>query len=194
MNKYLKVYKLVEESYKKSESPFAQWMWQNHVPVVTQYAKKLSKKLKANLDLAIAGALLHDFGDAFIHRHSNNHANVSKTESTKILKHAGYSDKEITEVLESIIAPHSCKDGFLPKTLEGKVLATADALAHLNTDFYIQFSWMHLPENKTYDEFLEWVVNKLDRDFNEKIFFEEVKTDVKSRYQALKEVFVKKEL
>ncbi len=54
--------------------------------------------------------------------------------------------------------------------------------------------WMiknHLPENKNYNEYLEWVKEKLERDFHDKIFFEEVKKDVRDRYEALKEVFLR---
>lgn len=189
MTKYQTVHKLVEESYKKSELSFAQWMWHNHVPVVAQNAEELSLRFGANLDIAVSGALLHDFGDAFVHRHSDEHEEISKIKATEILKQSGYSDEEITEVIESVIAPHSCKDGFLPETLEGKVLATADALAHLTTDFYVQFAWMHLPENKNYDEFIAWVQEKLDRDFHKKVFFNEVKSEVRTRYEALREIF-----
>lgn len=68
-------------------------------------------------------------------------------------------------------------------------MATGDALAHLTTDFYIQFCWKHLPEGKSYPEFLEWVAEKLDRDFNSKIFFDEVKEEARKRYEALRAVF-----
>jgi len=194
MNKHQKLYRLVEESYAQSQQPFAQWMWKNHVPIVTQHAERLSKKYGANLDLSIAGALLHDFGDVFVHRHSTKHEEVSKAESVKLLKQSDYSDNEIHEVLEKVIAPHSCKEGLLPTTLEGKVLATADALAHLTTDFYLQFSWMHLPEGKTYDEFISWVVGKIDRDFNDKIFFSEIRAVAKHQYRSLLEVFSNNQL
>lgn len=69
------------------------------------------------------------------------------------------------------------------------MLATADALAHLSTDFYIQFAWMHVPENKNYQEFVQWVNEKIERDFNSKIFFDEVKVSIEPRYNALKKIF-----
>ncbi|MDA1079196.1 MAG: hypothetical protein O2840_00695 [bacterium] len=103
-----------------------------------------------------------------------------------------YSDDEITRVLEEVILPHSCKEGTLPQSLEGQILATADAIVHLSTDFYLQFAWMHLPEGKNYAEFLLWVQEKLDRDFKTKIFFDEVREEYRHKYDALKQVFVKK--
>jgi len=193
MNKYQKVEQLVENAYLNSDDSFAQWMWENHVPVVAKKTKELSSKYNANLDLAVAGALLHDFGDAFANRFDSNHESVSESEARKVMLKAGYSENEIKEILQDVIAPHSCKKGDeLPKTKEAKILATADALAHLTTDFYIQFTWKHIPEGKTYEEFLTWATEKLDRDFNRKIFFDEIKDEVRYRYEALSELFVKK--
>ena len=190
MKKHQKVAELVAQAYESSQESFAQWMWANHVPVVAKKTEELAQKFGADEDLAVAGAWLHDFGDAFVHRHSDQHEEISENKAIEVLKQSGYSEQEINKILEEIIAPHSCRDGFLPEIIEGKVLATADALAHLTTDFYIQFTWMHLPENKTYDEFVEWVTEKLDRDFNSKIFFDQIKEEVRSKYEALVLVFI----
>ncbi len=189
MNRHQKVFHLVELAYTKCPEYFGKWMWKNHVPIVARKAELLAQKYEADVDLAVAGALLHDFGDAFVYRFHSDHEKISKAKAIEALKKAEYSQEEVVEILEKIIAPHSCRDGFLPETLEAKVLATADAVAHLTTDFYLQFTWMHLPEGKTYSEFLEWVAEKLERDFNKKIFFEEVKDEVSDRYLALLEVF-----
>lgn len=189
MQKFQKVGHLVSTFYSKSNESFPQWMWKNHIPFVVKFAEELADKYQANSDLAVAGAYLHDFGDAFVHRHAGEHAQISEQESKKVLQEAGYTQEETRVLLEEIVAPHSCKAGQLPTTIEGKVLATADALAHLTTDFYLQFALMHLPENKTYPEFKAWVNEKLDRDFKVKIFFEDVRSQITPRYDALKEVF-----
>jgi HD superfamily phosphodiesterase len=189
--KHSKVLELVKKAYESTEEDFGKWMWKNHVPFVAKKTLELSKIYQANEDIAVAGALLHDFGDVFMYRHADNHDEVSIVEAKKILKEAEYSEQEILKVLNDVIDPHSCRDENLPKTIEGKVMATADALAHLTTDFYIQFTWKHIPENKTYTEFLEWVKEKLERDFYKKIFFEDVREQYRYRYEALKEVFVK---
>lgn len=189
--KHHKVAQLAENAYSSSKEDFAQWIWENHVQFVARKAEELSKKFDANEDLAVAGAWLHDFGDAFAYRHSQEHEEVSKIEATKVLEASGYSSKEVQEILEVIIEPHSCRDGNVPQTKEGQILATADALAHLETDFYIQFTWMHLPKGKSYKEFIDWVNEKLDRDYTKKIFFEEIKDQTKDRYKILKEVFKK---
>lgn len=191
MIKHQKVFELVKQAYEASEEEFGQWMWKNHVPFVAKKTEELSKKYGANANIAVAGALLHDYGDAFMYRHAENHEEVSEKKAKYVLHQAGYTTDETEEIMTQVIEPHSCRGDIVPTTIEGKVMATADALAHLSTDFYVQFTWMHIPENKTYEEFLEWVTEKLERDFYKKIFFEEVKEKYRYRYEALKEVFVK---
>ncbi len=189
MSNLNKLSDLVIKSYRNSGQEFAQWMLKNHLLLVSEKTEVLCDRFGANKNIAVAGAWLHDFGDAFVHRHDKDHANISTTEGIKLLKQSGYSQEEIKLVMEEVIAYHSCKNGNLPTTLEGKVMASADALAHLSSDFYLQFAWMHLPENKSFEEYKNWVKEKIYRDFADKIFFEEVKDEIKDRYLALKEIF-----
>ena len=192
MSKHQKVAQLVQEAYESTSEDFANWMWSNHVPLVAQKTKELAKRFNANEDIAVAGAWLHDFGDVFVNRFDSKHQETTVAKSIEILKIAEYSDDEIEQVLNQVIEPHSCREGNLPTMIEGKVMATADALAHLTSDFYVQCAWKHIPEGKSYPEFVEWVAEKLERDFNSKIFFVEVKEEVRYRYDALKQVFLSK--
>lgn len=188
--RYLKVGEMVQVAYTSSKDDFAQWIWANHLPIVANIANKLSQKYDANSDIVVSAAWLHDFGDAFTNRHADNHEGLSKNEAIKVLQKCEYTAKEIAYIVDEVIAPHSCKEGYLPETVEGKILATADSLAHFSTDFYVQFAWKHLPENKSYQEYLEWVAEKLERDFHIKIFFEEERKAIQYKYESLKEVFV----
>ena len=88
-----------------------------------------------------------------------------------------------------IITPHSCQE-IKPATTEGKILATADAMAHLTTDFYLHFCWTHEVE-PDFDEYKKWVLKKIERDFNDKIFFEEERQLVKESYESIKLLFSK---
>lgn len=189
--KHEQVADLVRQAYEESSQDFAHWVWKNHLPFVAEKAKELSKQFGANEDLAVAGAWLHDFGDAFVDRHDPSHGETTEREVIRVMHDAGYDEDEITTVIEQVLKPHSCRDGNLPETMEGKVMATADALAHLSTDFYLQFAWMHLPTDKTFVEFLDWVNEKIERDFHKKIFFDEVREQVRERYQSLQNVFQK---
>lgn len=188
--RYQKLSTSVASAYAQSDRKFGQWAWRNHVQVVAQNAEELSARFKANTDLAVAGALLHDFGDAFVERVDPTHAAITEQQGTDLLKISDYSPEEIVEIFQVIIPPHSCRDGEQPTTLEGKVLATADALAHLNTDFYLQFAWMNLPEvAHSFQEYQAWVQAKIERDFHHKIQFVEIKQETEARYIALRSVY-----
>lgn len=91
--KHQKLKKLVEQTYLNSPHDFSHWMWVNHVPLVADKALDLAYKLAADVDIAVAGALLHDFGDAFIHRFDKSHEMVSDKESSRAMKQAGYTDE-----------------------------------------------------------------------------------------------------
>ena len=190
MNKHERVAQLVQQAYASSTDALAHWMWDNHVQMVAQKAEELSRQHNANIDLAVAGAWLHDFGDAFVNRHDKQFEAISEKKSRALLKESEYTPDEIEEVMNAVIKPHECREDCLPLTLEGKILTTADAYAHFMTSFYTEFCWMHIPENKTYPEFIDWVTEKFERDLHTKIFFEDVREQVMPRYGALKEVFV----
>lgn len=182
------VEEIVTQVYKTSDLDWAHWIWSAHVPVVAHNAQKLCQRFGGKPEFAVAGAWLHDIGDTKVSRFADDHEETSDVISRDILTEAGYSKEDIAMIIKEVIAPHSC-DEIMPTSLEGKILATADALAHLQTDFYLQVCWKHIPEGKTYEEFLTWVQAKLDRDYYKKIFFPEIQEEVKIRYEALKLIF-----
>ena len=77
----------------------------------------------------------------------------------------------------------------MPTTLEGKVMATADGLAHFLTDFYPLFCWRHYGPQDDYAVFKAWMLGKMEKDFTKKLFFDDVKQQVLPRYEALKLIF-----
>lgn len=77
--------------------------------------------------------------------------------------------------MEHIILTHSCNKD-IPDTLEGKILASADAMSHYSSDFYLQIA---VTGKRNLKDFKKWTLEKLDRDFNKKIFFDFAKDEVK---------------
>lgn len=113
----------------------------------------------------------------------------SLDKTKEIMKEHGYSEKEIKSVIDAIIL-HSCYNDP-PPTKEGKVMATADALAHLMTNFYLElaFNKQWFFGDKSLDQYKAWGLKKIERDFNKKIFFEEYKNLARKRYETFKEIF-----
>lgn len=186
-------YTLVNELYLSSSRDMGKWMWQNHVQWVANKAVELAKKYNADQDKVYAGALLHDIGDIWLERDEEGFEEKCDKTGREILKKVGFSEADVDEILINIIEPHSCYPNNLPQTVEGKCLASADAMFHLVTDFFPQFSWKHLPGSMDYNGWIAWVTEKIERDFNNKIFFDIEKKEVEPYYQALKRVYVSSE-
>ncbi len=175
--------------YNNSRRRIAHWLWENHVTVVTKNAFLLAEKYKANVDYCVAGALLHDFADVWLERMDMYFESKSKSKAELTLKKVGYGPEDISIIVIQVIKPHSCYPGHFPELLEGKILATADALAHLRTDFYPSFKRMGLPETVQPTQFNEWARTKLERDFNSKIFFDDERKVARGDYEKLKKEF-----
>ena len=189
MEKHKIVLNEVGELYATAITSMGQWMWHNHTQWVADKAKELAEKYGANAEKTYCAALLHDLGDSKYERGHANFDTWSWTTGKAILKKAGFRKAERDEILEAI-RTHSCHPGHLPMTTEGKVLATADGMWHLQTSFFPVICYMNRPDNThTYEEWQKWFSGKIERDFNTKIFFEDEKEEVRKDYEALTRVF-----
>jgi putative nucleotidyltransferase with HDIG domain len=164
------------------------WAYPNHVLVVANLTEKIAKTQGANIELAVAGALLHDIADAVMARVTPDHEAKSLAMANGLLQESGFSEDDTSFVVNEIIRPHSCK-GLMPTELEGKVMATADGAAHFLTDFYPLFCWRHYGPRDDYEVFKDWMLRKMEKDFTKKLFFDDVKQEVLPHYEALKLVF-----
>lgn len=170
------------------------WMWRNHTQWVADKAKLLAEEYGADTEKVYCAALLHDLGDSCYERGHERFEAWSKEKSEEILRKADFFATEIAEILEAI-RTHSCRPGNLPATLEGKVLATADGMWHIQTNFFPVICYMNRPETtSTFEEWQNWFNGKIERDFGPKIFFDDEKAELEEDYRALKRVFGKKAL
>ena len=175
--------------YALATTSMGNWMWRNHTQWVASKAKKLAQKYGADPKKAYCAALLHDLGDSKYERGHANFDTWTWETGKDILKKAGFKKRERDEILEAT-RTHACHPGHLPTALEGKVLATADAMWHLQTNFFAVICYMNRPDTtRSYEEWQEWFAGKIDRDFGPKIFFDDERAEVKDDYEALVRVF-----
>lgn len=168
------------------------WMWRNHTQWVAGKAKTLAEKYGANAEKAYCAALLHDLGDSTYERDHASFDSWTWLKSKEILKKAGFAHPERKAIMEAV-RTHSCHPGHLPTTLEGRILATADGMWHIQTNFFAVICYMNRPDTaKTYAEWQKWFTHKTERDFTIKICFEDEKAEVQEDYQSLMRVFGKK--
>jgi len=155
--------------------------WVIHLKPVISISKELAKKYNADLEIVWLSAIFHDIARL---DDLEPHDKISSEKAYNMLLGKGFS-KQIVEEVKNTILTHRCKK-YKPETLEQKILATADAMNHLNSPFYFWFIWI---SRKSFKEQLENGLKKLERDYNEKIFFEEEKESVKKEYEILKNWF-----
>lgn len=164
-----KVKSLYEEK-DPNRADWADWMFDNHVLIVANYATELAKQYGANEELSRTAALLHDIADAKMKRENEDHEKTSLQMARELMKEFEYAENEIKLVVDDAIRYHSCNGSEHPDSLEGKILSTADALAHLKTDFYIFAAWA-IGRDMTIKILKQWVLDKIERDLHKKNFF-----------------------
>ena len=191
MNRLQQLEKKVKELYQEknpNRAKWADWLADNHVFVVANNASELAKKYGANEELSRTAALLHDIADTRMKRDDKKHEEVSLQIARELMTEFGYSEPEIELVVYDAIRYHSCYGNEHSESLEGKILSTADSLAHLKTDFYVFAAWA-IGRTMTLKKLKEWILEKIDRDLNNKIFFEEVRKEALPDYKLIRELF-----
>lgn len=160
---------------------FFKEFWEIHVKQVIEFSKQMAVKYGADLEIVWLAAMLHDIARL---EDIEPHDEYGSKKAYMMLIEKGF-DYALAEKVKDAILTHRCKK-HAPETLEQKIIATADAMAHFIPPFYF---WIGKYSNKGFGEVLEWNRDKLKRDFNEKIFFEDEKVLVSAQYEALKSWF-----
>ena len=184
-NKIQIIKNLIKQECKKNN---LEWFYDIHLLAVEKFSNKLLKKLpKANREIVFLGVWLHDLHR--IKKLKGDHAKVGAREAEKLLIKHKYNT-EIIEHVKHLILAHRCKmGGVMPKTLEAKILSSADAMSHYVNDLYILIATLG---ERNVSEFKKWALEKLERDYTRKIQFDFARKMIKDRHDALKYIFTMK--
>lgn len=167
---------------------WADWIFKNHVIPVGDASRLVAERFGGNPELAETTGLLHDIADAEMPREDPRNEERSLEIARELLAKTGFTADEIAIIVDDAIMHHSCRGDDRPQTSEGKAMAAGDAFAHLTTDFY------YIVEEgrkgiQTSQEISEFVLPKIERDFTNKIAFEELRKEVRPYYEQLKTHF-----
>ena len=191
MNRLEELERLVRGLYEAKHEDRADWcdyLYENHVFIVDSFAREVSETMEVNPELARAAAMLHDIADAEMSRFADAHEERSKEIAREFLETAEFTQDEIAVIVDDGIELHGCYDGNRPKSVEGQIFATADALAHINSDFYPHvFNTLMADESEA--DRRAWVGKKIQRDFEHKICFDEMRENTRTRYEELVEKY-----
>jgi putative nucleotidyltransferase with HDIG domain len=157
---------------------FYNTFWDIHIKPVIEYSKQMAEKYGADAEAVWLGAILHDIARL---TDEEPHDEVGSEKAYKILLEKGF-DKGLAEKVKGIILTHRCRK-YPPETLEQKIVASADAMAHFLPPFYL---WIGKYNNKSFAETSEKNLKKIERDYDQKIFFEDEKKMVEEQYKILK--------
>jgi uncharacterized protein len=175
-----KIKELVGRECKESKF-IDDWFFEEHLQIVEKNAKWILKQVpEADEEVVLLGAWLHDMQR--VRNIKMEHQEGGAREAEKIMKKFDYSE-EIIEKVKNIILSHSCNK-VMPLTIEGRVLATADAMAHYTGSFFLRIA---LQGDMTVEEYKEWAMKKLDKNYNAKISFDFAKKEVKDRHNIIKQ-------
>ena len=163
---YIKIQPEVKAIVKKAcyskQNIFKSTIWQYHIMPVVEHSMRLGRKLKADLEILELAALLHDYASTIGRgKYYREHHSQSAKMAVKILKRLNYPAARIERVKECIIS-HRGSVKIKPKTLEAKILASADAMSHI-TELADMLYLAYNVHNLETSAGAKWLKNKLKR-------------------------------
>ena len=180
MEKIEKVKALVKKECEESSQSL---QWTYHFLIVHKYALELADRYKVNSEVLEYAVWLHDI--TRIAKLSSDHNITGAKRAEEILKELGSSEDIIDQVKHCILT-HRAKHSEEPKTIEAKILRTADAMSHFDViPLLLYYGW----DKMGFEEAVQWLSEKIERDWNQKLAFPEAREMVKEKYMAFKQLF-----
>lgn len=137
--------------------------WNEHIRYVYKEANILASRYKADKEIVLLGALLHDI--ALIKKEGNrafHHINGAKIAKELLLKY-NYPNDKLEKVLNTILHHRSSKEAL---NIEEICVCDADILSHFdNIPMIFDYAYKH--NNVTIDNVKVWIKNYFEKDFND---------------------------
>lgn len=147
----------------------------------------MARELNADIQVVVISAYLHDvtkiLGDK-----ENHHISGAKYAREFLNKYTISNEK--IELIEKCIKNHRGSTQYNRKTLEEKIVATADSIAHLQHPLTLFYAW-YGKRQCSIDDGAKGIKSKLQRSWN-KIEFEYVREEMKARYEYLMKLLEEK--
>jgi uncharacterized protein len=141
--------------------------------------------LGANEEIVEIAAILHDYASVLNEKWDPKHHLKGAELAEKVLPRYHFPRKKI-EKIKSCIISHRASQNIIPKTVEARIIATADSMAHFdNVDSLLLLAYFK--HKKGIDEGIKWVLAKLNRSWQK--LTPEAKQLLKEKYKAIKATF-----
>lgn len=155
------VREIVEKANYSKNNKYKSTFWNYHTLPVVELSLKLCKLFKADRGVVELSALLHDYSAIYNYEFAKEHHVHSARMAREILTKLKFPDEKIKHVASCILS-HRGSHPMKKKTIEAKILASADAMSHFTqlADMMLLTYGIHKYETK---EGAIWLKNKLKR-------------------------------
>ena len=178
------VYGVVERACAAPSNRFGYGIWTHHLVSVVQVGRELSALTGADAEIVTLAALLHDYAGIKDVALGPEHHLHGAALAQELLATLNYPDARAEHVAACILthrASQNLKPQLKPQSLEARVLASADAAAHiLQVPSLLHLAYVR--KGLGIDEGAAWVRAKLERSYQK--LMPEAKTLIDGRYQA----------
>lgn len=172
-----------------TQADLAPWLFEHHVFKVADEANRIASIYGGDPELAEAAGMLHDVADAVMRREDPQHEEKSREIARDLLSRSGFNSDDSKIVVDDALRYHSCRGDERPQSAEGKAVAAADAYVHLTTDFYPHIVGVFRQRGESESDIKAWLSEKIDRDLQKKIVYEDLQNVVRPYYEALRNQF-----
>lgn len=159
------VRRIVKDACNHQQNYFGRGTWECHVLPVVEHSLKLGRKMKADLEVLELAALLHDYANLIGYRkYEDEHHKYGAIFAKKILAKYKLPQDKIDHIADCIYT-HRGSAKINPKTLEGRILRSADAMSHI-TELADMFFLIYRIHKFGSLEGATWLKNKLKRSWS----------------------------
>lgn len=120
----------VVQTASKQNNHFGVGVWDYHILAVLKHSQTLGKKFKADMEVLELAAILHDYSGIKDYKFYPEHHVISGEMAEKLLKKYNYPQEKIEHIKECIFS-HRGSVKMKRRTIEAKILASADAMSHI---------------------------------------------------------------
>lgn len=167
-----------------------QWFFDLHQLEVVKCAELLLDKYPdANREIVLVAVWLHDVvqfiasGEEERDKVKMNHHLDGAVKAKEILEKYQLGEEEL-EKIQNCIRRHRNKKGYEAVSIEEKIVASADAMSHFYSVFFLTFFKFH--PSVGLDEMVVINKEKIERDWRDVNIIPEAGNIVRSRYENLK--------
>lgn len=121
---------IAERAARAPANHYSDTVWDFHILPVVRFSGRLARALKADREIVELAALLHDHACLLDQKYYPEHHCHSARMARTILADLGYPEAKTEAVAEAILA-HRGSRPRKRKTLEARILASADAMSHI---------------------------------------------------------------